>query len=169
MIERFADAEPAASSPPPPTIIGVSRAARTSTTLPIPSGGAAAAFGLLRLARVTGEFDYERRALEVLRVRAAIVGEHPHGFGHTLQALDFHLASVREVAIAGDDAAAVATLAQVVRGAYRPHVVLAGGEGDGVPLLEGRTAVDGRAAAYVCEHFACQAPVTDADALAAAL
>ena len=51
---------------------------------PIPSGGAAAAFGLLRLARVTGEFDYERRALDVLRVRAAIVGEHPHGFGHTL-------------------------------------------------------------------------------------
>jgi uncharacterized protein len=138
---------------------------------PIPSGGAAAAFGLLRLARLTGEFDYERRALDVLRVRAPIVGEHPHGFGHTLQALDFHLAPVREVAIAGggDDAAGASALAQVVRGRYAPHVVLAGGESDGVPLLEGRSAVDGRAAAYVCEHFACQAPVTDPDALAAAL
>jgi hypothetical protein len=119
---------------------------------------------------MTGEFDYERRALEVLRVRAPIVGQHPHGFGHTLQALDFHLASVREVAIAGlgDDPGAAA-LARVVRGAYRPHVVLAGGEGDGVPLLEGRTPVHGRAAAYVCEHFACRAPVTEPEALAAAL
>jgi uncharacterized protein len=146
---------------------------------PIPSGGAAAAFGLLRLARVSGEFDYERRALDVLRVRAPIVGRHPHGFGHTLLAVDFYLASVREVAIAsagagggagagdGDDPGAAA-LARVVRGAYRPHMVLAGGGGS-VPLLEGRGPVDGRAAAYVCEHFACQAPVTDPDALAAAL
>jgi uncharacterized protein YyaL (SSP411 family) len=39
--------------------------------------------------------------------------------------------------------------------------VLAGGEPDGVPLLKGRTPVDGRPAAYVCEHFACQRPVTE--------
>ena len=70
---------------------------------------------------------------------------------------------MREVAIVGarDDDAGVAALARVVRGRYAPHVVLAGGAGDGVPLLEGRTAVDGLAAAYVCEHFACQAPVTE--------
>ena len=40
-------------------------------------------------------------------------------------------------------------------------MVLAGGEPDGVPLLQGREPVDGRAAAYVCEHFACQRPVTE--------
>ena len=137
---------------------------------PTPSGGAAAAFGLLRLARLSGDFEFERRALDVLRVRAPIVGEHPHGFGHILQALDFYLAPVREVAIAGPtDDAAVTALAQVVRGAYRPHVVLAGGDDDAVPLLEGRSLVDGRPAAYVCRHFACQAPVTSADELAAAL
>jgi uncharacterized protein YyaL (SSP411 family) len=137
---------------------------------PTPSGGASAAFGLLRLARLTGEFEYERHALDVLRVRAPIVGEHPHGFGHVLQAIDFSLASVREVAIVGDgEDAGAAVLAQVVRGRYAPHVVLAGGEGESVPLLEGRTTVDGQAAAYVCEHFACQAPVIDPAALATAL
>jgi uncharacterized protein len=52
----------------------------------------------------------------------------------------------------------------VVRAEFRPHLVLAGGGGD-VPLLEGRGAVDGRAAAYVCERFACQRPVTDPDEL----
>ena len=48
-----------------------------------------------------------------------------------------------------------------MRARFRPHIVLAGGEADGVPLLAGREPVDGRAAAYVCEHFTCQRPVTE--------
>jgi uncharacterized protein len=132
---------------------------------PIPSGSSAAAFGLLRLARLSGSAEYERRALGGLRLLAPIVGRHPLAFGHALQAFDFYLARVREVAIAGSGPDAEA-LADVVRTSFSPHVVLAGGGG---PLLEGRTEVDGRAAAYVCEHFTCQAPVTDTPALAAAL
>jgi uncharacterized protein YyaL (SSP411 family) len=72
---------------------------------------------------------------------------------------------VREVALAGDD---LAPLARVVRGRFLPHVVLAGGEGD-IPLLEGRTPVDGQAAAYVCERFTCKLPVTQPGDLEAAL
>jgi uncharacterized protein YyaL (SSP411 family) len=52
-----------------------------------------------------------------------------------------------------------------VRERFRPHIVLAGGEADDVPLLEGREPVGGRAAAYVCEHFACQQPVTEPEEL----
>ena len=52
-------------------------------------------------------------------------------------------------------------LERVVRDEFRPHLVLAGGEPDGVPLLEGRDAVEGRPTAYVCEQFACRAPVTE--------
>jgi uncharacterized protein YyaL (SSP411 family) len=73
---------------------------------------------------------------------------------------------VREVALAGDP---LDELARVVRGKFRPHVVLAGGERGQVPLLEGRGPVDGRPAAYVCEHFSCRAPVTEPAELAAAL
>jgi uncharacterized protein YyaL (SSP411 family) len=57
----------------------------------------------------------------------------------------------------------------VVRERFRPHLVLAGGEEDGVPLLADRTPVDGRAAAYVCERFACQRPVTEPAELEALL
>jgi uncharacterized protein YyaL (SSP411 family) len=55
-----------------------------------------------------------------------------------------------------------------VRSQFRPHIVVAGGRGD-VPLLEGREPVEGRAAAYVCERFACQRPVTEPEELAALL
>ena len=73
---------------------------------------------------------------------------------------------MREVALVGPDRE---PLERVVRARFRPHVVLAGGEADGVPLLEGREPVDGRAAAYVCERFMCQRPVTEPAELAALL
>lgn len=133
---------------------------------PIPSGGSSAAFGLLRLARLTGERHWEDAALGQLRLLHTIAHEHPNMFAHLLRALDFHLGPVREVAIVGPDPAA---LARTVREAFRPYVVLAGGDPDGVPLLAGREPVGGRAAAYVCEHFTCQRPVTSPDELSVLL
>ncbi len=130
---------------------------------PIPSGNSSAAYGLLRLGALTGEHQYERRAESALRLLHQIAAKHPQAFAHLLQALDFRLAPVREVALVGPGRE---PLERVLRSGFRPHLVLAGGEPDGVPLLEGRTAVDGRAAAYVCERFACRAPVTDPEELA---
>jgi uncharacterized protein len=138
---------------------------------PIPSGGSSAAFALLRLAALTGEASYEQHAVSQLRLLHEIAPQHPAGFGHMLQAIDFHLHPAKEVALAGDPDG-VAALAAVVRSELRPHLVLAGGAGDGataVPLMEGRAPVDGRAAAYVCERFACRRPVTEPEELAALL
>jgi uncharacterized protein YyaL (SSP411 family) len=132
---------------------------------PIPSGGSSAAFGLLRLARFTGESRYEDAAVSLIRLLHTVAPEHPLAFGHLLRAIDFHLGPVREVALAGDD---TSELARVVRGAFTPYVVLAGG-GGAVPLLAGRTPVDGRAAAYVCERFTCQLPVFSAQDLTKSL
>ncbi len=145
---------------------------------PIPSGNSAAAGGLLRLALLSGEHKYERHALGVLRLLFGLGVRHPVAFGHLLTAADFYVSPVREVAIVGPAPGADALL-RVVRERFRPHLVLAGtatprptGEGapaDGVPLLHGRGLVDGQAAAYVCEHFVCQAPVTRPEELDAAL
>jgi uncharacterized protein len=128
---------------------------------PIPSGNASAAYGMLRLGALTGEQRYEEQAVGVLRLLHELAAKHPQGFGHLLQALDFRLAPVKEVALVGDSRA----LERVVRGTFRPHLVVAGGAPDGVPLLADRPTVDGQAAAYVCERFACQAPVTAAEEL----
>ena len=133
---------------------------------PIPAGNSSAAYGLLRLAALTGEHEYEERAVSVFRLLHHVAPQHPQAFPHLLQAMDFHFASVKEVALVGDD---VAPLERVVRGRFRPHLVLAGGEPDGVPLLADRGPVDGLAAAYVCENFACRRPVTEPDELEALL
>ena len=131
---------------------------------PIPSGNSSAAMGLLRLAALTGERRYEEAGAGVFALFAKPAVEHPDAFAHLLRALDFHLAPTREVALVGDD---LAELTTVVREKPRPHLVLAGGpEGaEQPPLLASRTAVEDRPAAYVCENFACQLPVTSADEL----
>jgi uncharacterized protein YyaL (SSP411 family) len=139
---------------------------------PIPSGNSAAAYGLLRLAALTGEHDYERRAVGVFRLLQRAAVRHPQALAHLLCAMDFYFASVKEVALvapaAGDG---LGDLATVVRSEFRPHVVLAGGpEGAQRPeLLRDRGTVDGHPAAYVCENFSCQRPVTEPDELAASL
>lgn len=123
---------------------------------PIPSGASAACFGLLRLARLTGESSYLDAASSLIALLHPIAPRHPLAFGHLLRAMDFFVAPVREVALAGP----ADELAAAVRRGYFPHVVLAGGGGDAVPLLVDRPAVDDGATAYVCENFTCQMPVT---------
>jgi uncharacterized protein YyaL (SSP411 family) len=126
---------------------------------PIPSGNSSAAFGLLRLAALTGEHGYEDHAVGVFRLLDRAAAGHPQALAHLLRAMDFHFAPVKEVALvspelgdgrAADGAAeAVARLAAVVRSGFRPYLVLAGGaEGSERPeLMRERSAVDGRPAA----------------------
>ncbi|MBX5441756.1 MAG: thioredoxin domain-containing protein [Solirubrobacteraceae bacterium] len=135
---------------------------------PIPSGSSSAALGLLRLHALTGEAEYERWAASTIALAHELAPRYPVAFGHLLQAIAWAVGPAREVAIVGPGPQ---PLLDVVRAAYRPRIVLAGGPGpsDEVPLLAGREPLDGRAAAYVCERFACRRPVADPDELAALL
>ena len=112
------------------------------------------------MAALSGEARYEEQAVGVLRLFGRAAPRQPDAFAHLLRALDFHLAEVKEVALVGDD---LGELLAAVRAEHRPHLVLAAGpEGSTVPpLLEGRTRLEGRPTAYVCERFTCLAPVTD--------
>ncbi len=164
LIERFADEEQGGFFTTPADGEQLIARRKELEDSPIPSGQSSAAFGLLRLAALTGEAEYERRAVDALRLVHELAPRHPHAFGHLLRALDFHLSPTREVALV--DGEGREALERVVRAGFRPHVVLAGGtDGAVVPLLADRDPIDGRAAAYVCEQFACQAPTTDPEQL----
>jgi uncharacterized protein YyaL (SSP411 family) len=124
---------------------------------PTPSGNAMLAYVLLRLARIWGDDELERRGASVLRLVRDQLARMPTSFGWMLVALHQHLAPRREFAIVGDATAPVARRA--VAGA-EPTDVIAFGPHDAIPLLEGRTTVDGKTAVYVCERFACALPLT---------
>jgi uncharacterized protein YyaL (SSP411 family) len=117
---------------------------------------------LLRLARIYGDDELERRAVGVFRLVHGAVTRAPSAFGHALTALDLHFSPPRELAIVGPIDAPVARTAL---DPFQPNTVVAVGPSDEVPLLAGKTLVDGKPAVYVCERFACQAPVTKPAAL----
>ncbi|HZD88083.1 MAG TPA: thioredoxin domain-containing protein [Gaiellaceae bacterium] len=125
---------------------------------PTPSGNSMLAFVLLRLARLWGDEELERRAVDALRLVRDVLPRAPQAFGWALCALDLHLSPPRELAILGGADSAVARAA--LRG-FDPNAVVAFGPADDVPLLEGKALVEGRPAVYVCERFACRAPVTE--------
>jgi uncharacterized protein YyaL (SSP411 family) len=141
----------------------------------VPSGTSVAIEWLFRLAAHLGDERYERQALRALRPMADLMRKHPTGFGRYLAALDFHLGPVPEIAVVwpagpGGEAGAAPLLARIF-GRYLPNRVVAGmadgaKEAEALPLLAGKRAEAGRATAYLCRKFVCQAPTSDPDALA---
>jgi uncharacterized protein YyaL (SSP411 family) len=126
---------------------------------PTPSGNSMLAYVLLRLARLWGDPELERRAVGVFRFVAGLLPQAPSAFGHALNALDLHFSPPRELAVIGRPDTEVARAALAT---FDPNAVVAFGPSEDVPLLQGKDFVDGRPAVYVCENFACQAPVTEA-------
>ncbi|MGH3072725.1 MAG: thioredoxin domain-containing protein, partial [Gaiellaceae bacterium] len=126
---------------------------------PLPSGNSMLAHVLLRVARIYGDDELERRAVSVLRLVRPALEQAPSAFGWALVALDLYLSPPRELAIVGPVDSDVARAALEP---WRPDTVVAVGPSEDVPLLAGKGLVGGLPAVYVCERFACQAPVTDA-------
>ncbi|MBV8087796.1 MAG: thioredoxin domain-containing protein, partial [Chloroflexi bacterium] len=128
-----------------------------------PSGNSVAVEVLLRLWLLTGEHRWLTPAERVFRSFARVASTYPSGFGRLLCAYDLYFGPAHEIALAGSPAD-LAPFRQAIWSRYVPNRVIAGGE-PVVPLLEGRSLVDGRPAAYVCHNFACELPVTEPAAL----
>ncbi|HET7585578.1 MAG TPA: thioredoxin domain-containing protein [Gemmatimonadaceae bacterium] len=150
---------------------------REVTDNAIPSGTSLAAELLLRLAELGQDDELRRRAEWVLATLAEPMARYPLAFGHLLGVADMAVHGAVEVALAGDPRADdFVALERAVAATYVPALVLAG---TAVPtadvtsapiaLLEGRSTRDGRAAAYVCRRYVCDAPATSAEQLVAQL
>ncbi len=141
-----------------------------------PAGNSMAAYVLLRLAAFTGESSYRERADSYLQPLADIMVQHPQAFGHVLCALDFALSAAKEIALIGNlQDSATQALLHTVNARYLPASVLACASAEAqanssvVALLADRPLKDDKPTAYVCQNFACQAPVTISEELSALL
>ena len=129
---------------------------------PTPSGNSMMASVLVRLGRIWGDDALVQRAEGVLRLLAPAMERVPRAFSWALCALDLHLSPPRELAIVGDVRSEVARAALA---GFSPETVVAVGPTEEIPLLAGKSLVNELPAVYVCERFACRAPVTRADDL----
>ncbi len=136
----------------------------------VPSGNSVAALNLLRLGRLCERTDLEARGRAIFEAFAAEVARFPASHTQLMNALDFSLGPTQEVVIAGDpEADDTRALIDTTRRGFHPRrVALLSASGAGsdalaalAPFAARAGPVDGEAAAYVCEDFACRTPVTD--------
>ena len=134
---------------------------------PMPTGNSVMALTFLRLHSLTGEASYREKAIKTVGSYKTQLERHPQAFAYFLVAIDYLKGPSREIVIAGPDPE---PLLRVIRRRFLPNGVVARADGKArIPLLEGRTAVKGKAAAYVCENRTCKMPVTDPAELEALL
>jgi hypothetical protein len=125
---------------------------------------------LLRLAQITDSKELRERAEKTIRSASDQLAQIPSAMTQMLCAVDFSLVKPRQIVIAGaPEAADTKALLGEVRASFSPNqiVLLADGGagqkwlGEKLDFIKTAAPVKGKAAAYVCENFVCQAPITD--------
>ncbi|MFI6880256.1 thioredoxin domain-containing protein [Streptomyces sp. NPDC050400] len=168
VLDRFVDRESGALYDTAVDAEQLIRRPQDPTDNATPSGWTAAAGALLSYAAHTGSEPHRTAAERASGVVKALGPRAPRFIGNGLAVAEALLDGPREVAVVGEIGGRMhhAALTGTAPGA----VVAAGPEGSTeLPLLADRPLVDGGEAAYVCRHFVCDAPVTDADRLAGVL
>ncbi|PSL48544.1 hypothetical protein B0H94_104145 [Salsuginibacillus halophilus] len=143
----------------------------------MPAGNSVAAVELTRLARKTGEMRYARFAESAVEAAAKTVNAYPHGHTHLIQAKLLWEMGGAEIVVASPDAESLTLgskgqdpVLERFQQTLAPHIALVG-RNDADPKIEkpapftsGHGLIDEQTAYYVCRHFACHAPTTDAEA-----
>lgn len=140
----------------------------------IPSANSAAALALVKLGKLLQRDEYTRHAERILQAMSASIAAMPAAHAYALLALEWLAWPTREVVIAAPDAEAATPMLNEVRRTAHPRtlIIVNAGAPRAAPLPEivaAQTMKDGKPTAYVCENYACKAPVADLEALRQAL
>lgn len=136
----------------------------------LPSGNSVAALNFLRLGRLTGNVDLEQRAEQVIRAFSQQITEHPMAYTQLLVALDFMVGPGQEIVIAGNPALEITqAMVRTIHKKFLPNTVvllyLDGIESKRLealsPFVKGMHSINQKPVVYVCEQYACQAPIKD--------
>lgn len=138
-----------------------------------PSGNSMAATVLLRLGKLTGRGEYLAAAEGTLRAAAGVMQQAPSAAGQMLIAYDFYLGPTPELVLLGEPAAPrTAAMLTKIRRSYLPNKVLAlramradGEAGPLDPLFAGKEPGPDEPTLFVCENFACRAPISGVEAI----
>jgi uncharacterized protein YyaL (SSP411 family) len=135
-----------------------------------PSGNSVAALNLLRLGRITGDADLERKADQVARAFSGNIAQFPSAYTQMLCALEFAFGPSYEVTIAGVFAAPdTREMLKRLRRRFLPNKVVlfrpAHEESPEISEVSDFTkdlvSLNRHATAYVCLNYHCQSPTTE--------
>jgi uncharacterized protein YyaL (SSP411 family) len=137
----------------------------------VPSGNAMAATALLRLGKLTGRNDYLSAGEGALLAGLSVMTQAPTAAGQLLISLDMYIGPMPEIVLVGpENDETRAALADLHR-RFLPRRVLGRGKPGQQhsqhlsPLFASRTSAGDQPSAYICENFACQAPVSGLEAI----
>ena len=130
-----------------------------------PSGLSATVHALTTYSALTGSGRHRQAAEEALATTRALAERAPRFAGWSLAAAEVMLAGPLEIAVVGPPGPERDALEARARRMPSAVVVVSDGPRDDIPLLTGRTTVDGRPAAYLCWHHVCARPITEPDDL----
>jgi hypothetical protein len=138
-----------------------------------PSGNSNAALAFLKLFAYQGDPALLANAEKIFKAFHAELSEYGMNSSFMMQALHLYLGGIKEVAIVGpENHSSTKEMLQTVRREFFPNAIFAYAPSNKVdeiakdiPLLKGKTAIDGKATAYVCQQGACLAPVTSVEKL----
>ncbi len=135
----------------------------------LPSGNSVAALNFLRLGRMTGNVELERKAEALMTSFVRQVDVHPSAYTQFLVALDYLIGPGKEIVIVGDmTTPSTQEMIRTIRGKYIPNKVLlvksTGQAGQRLSVVahfvKPMSVVEGKPTVYICENFACTAPAT---------
>ncbi len=132
----------------------------------VPSGNAMAATALLRLGKLCGRNEYLSAAERALLIGLSVMERSPTAAGQLLIALDMYLGPMPEIVIVGPDNDETSAALTDLHQRFIPRRVIGLGKPGQKhtqhlgPLFAGRTAAGEHPSVFICENFACQAPVS---------
>jgi uncharacterized protein YyaL (SSP411 family) len=139
-----------------------------------PAASSVAALNLLRLAQFRNEKRWYEQAEKTIDAFSPQIGHFASAMPQMLVALSLSLSKPWQIVIAGKvDAKETRALLKEVHQHFLPNKILLLADSgvarkyleEKLEALRAMKPVDKKSTAYVCENFACQAPVTDAKAL----
>ena len=133
----------------------------------IPSGNSVATLNFLRLARLIGRSDLEDKANRQFEAFGSSIAQFARGHSFFLSALLYAKSKSKEIVIVGNEKQEASGMVNIIREEFRPFtssILYSDAHSDLkdlAPFVENYKAIEGKPTAYVCENFACQAPITD--------
>jgi len=133
-----------------------------------PSVNSVAALNFIRLARMTGQHELEEKAQNMFSIFGKQVQRMARGYAFFLTAMLFSISKSKDVVLVADsDHADTENMLNVIREDFRPFTmtIFCSDKFESikelVPFIENYKTIDGKPTAYICENFACRAPIID--------